>query len=91
MVSYMNNIKTVDVKTTKKYKNTIKEIVLGKISKITVLGTVYYKMDLTEKGFNIAKEYKYNKLTYVRKTLLPYKSMLNLKNNDYKTICNELK
>lgn len=91
MVSYMNNIKTVDVKTTKKYKNTIKEIVLGKISKVTVLGTVYYKMDLTEKGFNIVKEYKYNKLTYVRKSLLPYKSMLNLKNNDYKTICNELK
>lgn len=87
----MEVLKSTNIKTTKKYKNTIKETILGKVSKVKVMGMFFYKLDLTEKGYNLAKEYKYNKLSYMRKTLLPYKSMLNLKNNDYKTILNELK
>ena len=87
----MEVLKFTDIKTTKKYKNTIKEIVLGKVSKVKIMGMIFYKVDLTEKGFNLAKEHDYKRLSYMRKTLLPYKSMLNLKNNDYKTILNELK
>ena len=87
----MEVLKSTNIKTTKKYKNIIKETVLGKVSKVKVMGMIFYKLDLTEKGYKLAKEYKYNKLSYMRKTLLPYKSMLNLKNNDYKTILNKLK
>ena len=91
MGDYMEVLKSTNIKTTKKYKNTIKETILGKVSKVKITGMIFYKLDLTEKGYNLAKEYKYNKLSYMRKTLLPYKSILNLKNNDYKTILNELK
>lgn len=90
MGDYMEVLKSTNIKVIKSYKNTVKETVLGKISKIRVLRTIFYKVDLNEKGFNLAKEYGYKKLSYMRKTPLPYKSMLNLKNNDYKTMLNKL-
>lgn len=84
-------LKTTFIKCTKKYKENVKETSLGKITKLKIMNDVYYLLEVNENGLKIAEEHGYSKTSYIRKSLLPYKSILNLKNNDFKTILNKLK